>query len=39
MSQKNLTIDDIHGNFLRSHSNLKNLTKFKEKCFYILKVF
>ena len=43
MPQKNLTTDDIHGNskkssFFRSHSNLKNLTKFKEKCFYILKI-
>ena len=43
MPQKNLTTDDIHGNskkssFFRSHSNMKNLTKFKEKCFYILKI-
>ena len=43
MPQKNLTTDDIHGNskkssFFRSHSNLKNLTKFKDKFLYILKI-
>ena len=44
MSQKNLTIDDIHGNskkknfFFSITFKFENLPKFKEKCFNILKI-